>query len=139
MDSDATDDVTPNSPNPRMMAGTLIEISAGAAIDAHGRFLSLCAPRTIDLQTLVGTAPGAPESKTCNTWLSPVDCGPTLADVSLQATRYWVVAELEERLDRPVPQYTGGGACDPSPGCQFSRTTEGVRIRLVPSLPDSYG
>ena len=39
----------------------------------------------------------------------------------------------------PAPKFSGGGACDPAPTCDFSRHIEDVAFRLIPSLPDEYG
>ena len=131
------------SRNPAVLAGTKVEIGMGVAIDALGRTLTLCAPRVIDVAALAAEDPVAPEARSCDGWFSrPRDfcLGGGSADVveQLTARAYYVVAEYEEHPARPAPMMAGGGACDPSPSCDFSRSIEGVRISLVRSLPAPY-
>jgi hypothetical protein len=125
-----------NTPNPQILAGTVVEISAGAGVDASGRTLALCSPRTVDLTTLVQT-PIGPQTQSCSAWFSPVPL-PQGGDTSLTAKPYWLIAQFVETPSRPVPQFTGGGPCDPAPSCDFSRRIEDVSLQLVPSLPTSY-
>jgi hypothetical protein len=137
----ATDIPTGFTPNPQIVAGTTIQVHPGAAIDAAGRMLANCSPCILDLARLMAEAPTAPKTRACEDWFAPLEnitgCGTTpRADVT--AMEYWLVAEYVETPSRPVPQYSGGGACDPAPTCDFSRKLEGVRFRLVPSLPSTY-
>lgn len=127
------------SPNPQLLAGTTIQIAPGAAIDAKGRALTLCSPRILDIAQLMAEAPSAPISHPCSDWFAPYQgiCS-DLAATDLTATEYWLIAEYVETPSRPVPQLSGGGACDPAPTCDFSRRIEGVRFRLVTSLPPFY-
>lgn len=132
-------------PNPQILAGTSIQISPGAAIDAAGRALVLCAPQILDIQKLMAEVPSAPITQTCNAWFSPLPgvCGtPPLTNAppepTLTATEYWLIAEHTESPARPVPRYAGGGPCDPAPTCDFSRKMEGVRFRLIKAIPASY-
>jgi hypothetical protein len=124
------------TPNPQILAGTVVQISAGAGIDASGRTLVLCSPRTVDLTTLVQT-PVLPQTQPCSAWFSPVPV-PQGAETTLTARSYWLIAQYVESPARPVPQYTGGGPCDPAPSCDFSRRIEDISFQLVPSLPSSY-
>lgn len=143
------------SPNPQIIAGTIAQISAGAGIDAAGRTLALCEARTVDLATLV-SQPVAPMTQDCSTWFQGTSA--TVCDDnssvtfredgaaattqtfsnSLTATSYWLVAQYVETPSRPVPQFSGGGACDPAPSCNFSRRIEDIQLSLVPALPASY-
>jgi hypothetical protein len=125
-----------NTPNPQILAGTVVQISAGAGIDASGRTLVLCSPRTVDLTTLIQT-PVLPQTQACSTWFSPVPI-PQCDQQTLVARSYWLIARYVDSPARPVPQYTGGGPCDPAPSCDFSRRIEDVSFQLVPSLPRSY-
>lgn len=132
-------------PNPQILAGTSIQVSPGAAIDAAGRALVLCAPQILDIQKLMAEVPSAPITQTCNAWFSPLPgvCGAPpltngLPEPTLTATEYWLIAEHTESPARPVPRYAGGGPCDPAPACDFSRKMEGVRFRLIKAIPTSY-
>jgi hypothetical protein len=119
------------SSNPQIMPGTVAQVSSGAGIDASGRLLTLCSARTVDLAALAAETPVAPKTQTCTEWFAPL----RLADESLKtltAKAYWLVAQFVENPSRPVPQFTGGGACDPAPGCDFSRRIEDVQLKLVP-------
>lgn len=124
-------------PNPQLVPGTRIQVSAGTAIDNAGRVMSLCAPQTIDILEL-SRGLGVPQrTEPASYWfgdLFPHDSPPA----TLTAAQYWVVAEYQETPARPMPRLAGGGACDPVPACDFSRRLESVRIRLVPDLPMLY-
>ncbi len=126
------------SPNPQLLAGTTIQVSPGVATDASGRALAVCAPRILDVAQLMAEAPTAPRTQTCTTWFAPINACGEQGDNNLTASEYWLVAEYVETPSRPVPQFAGGGACDPAPGCDYSRKIEGVRFRLVPALPQLY-
>jgi hypothetical protein len=138
------------SPNPQIMVGTIAQISPGAGIDAAGRTLTLCEPRTVDLTALI-SQPSAPTTQPCNVWFQglPVPqcnpanyaedgANPNQAYPPLTATAYWLVAQFIETPARPAPQYTGGGPCDPAPTCNYSRRLEGIQLSLVPALPTWY-
>lgn len=127
------------SPNPQLLAGTTIQVLPGAAIDAMGRALTLCSPRILDIAELMAEVPSSPTAKSCNSWfggLQPI-C-PDLDPGMMTATEYYLIAEYVETPSRPVPQLSGGGACDAGPTCEFSRKLENIRFRLVTSLPASY-
>jgi hypothetical protein len=128
------------SRNPALLAGTKIEVGKGVAIDALGRTLTLCAPRILDVAALAADDPTAPESRPCAEWFGTDASFCEGGDIreDLTARPYFVVAEYEERPTRPAPMLAGGGACDPAPSCDFSRTLEEVRIRLVRRLPPAY-
>jgi len=141
------------SPNPQIMVGTVAQISPGAALDSAGRTLALCSALSVDLTTLVSQTV-APTTKSCSTWFQGVKVPQCNQDIKYQedgdrisnlrygnqltATSYWLVAQFTETPSRPVPQFTGGGACDPAPSCNYSRRIEGVQLSLVPALPSSY-
>jgi|RhiMethySRZTD1v2_1073278.scaffolds.fasta_scaffold01946_13 hypothetical protein len=133
--------LAPLLPNPQIVAGPIIQVSAGAAIDNAGRILSLCAARNIDVLEL-SKGLGVPQrTGTCEDFFGDGFCElPILAEAggTITGAAFWVVAEHVETPSRPVPQFAGGGACDPDPGCDFSRKLEEVRIRLVPDLPLLY-
>ncbi len=128
------------SRNPAVLAGTKVEIGMGLSIDALGRTLALCAPRVIDVAALAAEDPIAPETRSCAAWFGSAATFCPGGDVGgeLTARAYYVVAEYEEHPTRPAPMLAGGGACDPAPSCDFSRTLEGVRISLVRSVPAPY-
>ena len=124
---------------PQIVAGMAVEVTAGVAVDALGRLLPSCSPVMIDIGALASQTPTAFQTKACSEWFDefPGDpCDSISAPITAQ--QYWLVAEYEERPSRPVPQYSGGGACDPAPSCDFSRYVEGVRFRLVTRLPEAY-
>lgn len=124
-------------PNPQVVPGTRIQVTAGSAIDNAGRVMSLCAPQTLDILEL-SKGLGVPQrTEEASYWfgdLFPPDSPPTM----FTAAQYWVIAEYQETPARPMPRLAGGGACDPAPACDFSRRLESVRIRLVPDLPALY-
>jgi hypothetical protein len=128
------------SPNPQILAGTAIQVSPGVAVDANGRMLTLCSPRVLDVAELMAEVPTAPRTQLCMEWFgSMAPCGGAEhAREDITASEYWLVAEYVETPSRPVPQFAGGGACDPAPGCDYSRKIEGIRFRLVPALPQLY-
>lgn len=127
------------SPNPSFVYGTTLQISAGAGVDSLGRRLVVCSPLVIDVLALAAKSPGAPTTHSCPDWFSPLT-GVCTEDppADLTATEYWVIAEFVEGPSRPVPRFSGGGACDPAPSCDFSRVTESVRISLSPTRPDEF-
>lgn len=128
------------SRNPALVAGTRIEVSMGVSIDALGRTLTLCAPRVIDVAALAAEDPIAAETRSCSDWFGEgfSFCQGGEFENELTARGYYVVAEFDEVPTRPAPMLAGGGACDPSPSCDFSRSLEQVRIRLVRTLPAPY-
>jgi len=132
----ATGTIAALSPNPQIIAGTVITVSAGVAIDALGRKLTVCEPVSLNVQDLArqGTQ-GTLIADTCAKLIGPFceDAGEQLV-----VTEFFLIAELVETPSRPAPRFSGGGACDPAPGCEFSRKLEEVRFSLVPCLPDSY-
>lgn len=131
---------TQRSPNPQILAGTTVVVKPGVAIDARGQSVALCSPCVIDIAELAKEVPKAPETQPCAAWFAPqtIDaCGGEISP-DLTATSYWLVAEIEEVPVRPVPQFAGGGPCDPAPSCDFSRKREELRLRLVPQLPPEY-
>ncbi|HEY3493327.1 MAG TPA: hypothetical protein VGK73_01520 [Polyangiaceae bacterium] len=115
-------------PNPQIIPGATIGVTQGAALDNAGRFLTLCASRTLDIQALATEAGYAPVSKTCGEWFGSF-C--QHLDGPITAAGYWVVAEYAENPARPVPQFAGVDVCDTGPSCDFSRVVEDVRIRLI--------
>lgn len=123
-------------PNPQIVPGTRIQVSAGAAADNAGRVLPLCAPQTIDILAL-SKGLGVPfQTEEATYWLGDlVDHSPVPV---LTAAQYWVIAEYTETPVRPMPRLAGGACCDTVPACDFSRQLPGVRIRLVPDLPFLY-
>ncbi|MEM9193861.1 MAG: hypothetical protein AAGF12_32095 [Myxococcota bacterium] len=139
----------PLTPNPQLMAGQTVQVSAGVAIDSHGRSLILCRPVVLDLSTLPIDPPLAAGVRPPEVPYSGISEGLVVEDglvishdsqnlPRLQPQEYFLVAEYEETPARPVPQLAGGAACDPAPGCDFSRKNEGVSFRLVPMLPEEY-
>jgi hypothetical protein len=122
-------------PNPQIVAGSVIRVSAGAAIDNAGRTLTLCSPRDLDILQLSVGLQAAPETRGCGGWLGDF-CGHL--DGFFTATQYWVIAERVDTPTRPVPQFTGTGNCGPEQNCDFSRQFEDVRIRLVKDVPLLY-
>lgn len=117
------------SPNPQVIAGTTVEVSPGLAIDAHGRMLVHCAPTTLDLAALAAQVPTAVQTYPCREVVS----GCQNEQHELTGRLYYLVAEYAENPGRPAPQYSGGGACDPAPTCEFSRMNETVKFSLVPA------
>ena len=128
---------TQTSPNPQIIAGTTVQVSAGVAIDANGRSLNHCGPTILDLAALAAQSPRAPQTQSCSKWIEGVPlCGQVQSE--LTATEYWLVAEYDETPTRPAPQYSGGGACDPAPTCDYTRKREFVRFALVPPLANPW-
>lgn len=124
-------------PNPQVIAGTVIDVSAGAAIDAGGRILSMCSSRQIDVLALAGKSHVSERHDTCAGWFGDIPiCQQGKREIV--AREYFLLAELEETPARAVPQFSGGGPCDPAPSCNFSRRLETVRLRLVPTVPALY-
>lgn len=129
----------PLSPNPQILAGTTLSIGAGVAADVRGRLLTLCGPAIVDALQLAQSDPTAPQDRLCAEWFpgrSIELCG---RRDQFAALDYLVVAMYRERPARPVPQFSGGGACDPAPTCDFSRALEEVEIRLVPTQSVDLG
>jgi len=123
----------PLSPNPQILAGTTLSIGAGVAADVRGNLLALCSPVIVDALQLAQRDPTTPQDRLCPEWFpgrSIELCG---RRDHFAALDYLVVAVHRERAARPVPQFSGGGACDPAPSCDFSRALEEVEIRLVPT------
>jgi hypothetical protein len=130
-------ELRPVYPNPQVVPGTVIQVSAGAALDNQGRSLSLCAPRTIDILELSKGLGAVQATGTCADWFGIDFC--TYVDLEVMtAAEFWVIAEYGETPARPIPSLAGGGACEPEPSCNFSRKLEDVRIRLVRDLPLLY-
>jgi hypothetical protein len=123
----------PLSPNPQILAGTTLTIGAGAAADVRGHLLTLCAPVTVDALQLSQRDPTAPQLRLCGEWFPDHTIELCGGRDRFGALDYLVVAVHRERPTRPVPQFSGGGACDPAPACDFSRTLEEVELRLVPT------
>lgn len=131
-----TGNIAKLSRNPQIVAGTVVQVGAGVAIDASGNRLVSCAPVTLDIATMAAQAVQAQiVTSTCAQLLGPECRNPT---AQLTATEFFLVAELAEVPTRPVGRVSGPGACDPITGCQFSRTVEDVRFSLVSALPDTY-
>ncbi|MBX3251952.1 MAG: hypothetical protein KF901_32540 [Myxococcales bacterium] len=127
------------TPNPQVIAGTTVEISAGVAIDARGRTLTLCAPVTLDLLALANESPVAATTQSCDQWFRQTSVRGCNPNTLLTAREYYLVAEYTETPARPAPQFSGGGACDPAPTCEFSRKIEGVKFSLVPApIAEAY-
>ena len=124
-------------PNPQIVAGPLVGVSAGAAIDNAGHTLTLCTPRTIDIAALAASLTVTPQSKKCGDWFGSF-CDHL--DGEIVASGFWVVAEYVENPSHPVPQFAGVDVCDTGPNCDFSRVVEDVNIRLIPEaqLPLLY-
>lgn len=123
------------SNSPQIIAGTKVEVSAGVAIDALGRMLVQCETVTLDLQTLAQQSPaGTLKSGDCATLLG-LECANTS---TITVTEFFLVAEFIETPERPAPQFSGGGPCDPSPTCGPSRKRETIRYSLVGCLPTAY-
>lgn len=115
-------------PNPQIVAGPLVGVTAGAAIDNAGHTLTLCTPRTIDVAALAAPLNSPPVAKTCGDWFGNF-C--THLDGQITASGFWVIAEYVESPSHPMPQFAGVDVCDTGPNCDFSRTVEDVNIRLV--------
>jgi hypothetical protein len=124
-------------PNPQAVAGTVIEVSAGVAVDSRGRTLALCAPVGLDIAALSAGLPGGQETRTFCAWFGQRFCDSLDGAISgnMTAAEFWVVAEQVDTAARPMPRFVGGESCDGAPTCDFSRQLEDVRIRLVKDLP----
>jgi hypothetical protein len=122
-------------PNPQIVAGSFATVTSGAAIDAAGNIMTVCANRQIDVLALSQGLSNTSESKTCEGWFGEF-CAHLPGQIIAQ--QFWVVAEQVDVPARPVPQFAGAGACGSSPGCDFSRVIEDVRIRLVSDVPLLY-
>jgi hypothetical protein len=123
------------TPNPQIIAGSQVQVSPGVAIDSAGRKLSLCESVTLDIQALARTtAEGTIKSVSCQSLAGP-SCNET---EQLTVSEFFLFIERAETPTRPAPRFSGGGACDPAPTCDFSRKTEEVRFGLVPCPPTSY-
>src|SRR5262245_19910471 len=116
-------------PNPQIIRGPVVNVTAGAAIDNAGHVLTMCAPRTLDIQALATEVGFNPVGKSCGQWFGSF-CQ-HLGEDQIIAEGYWVVAEYVENPARPVPQFAGSDVCDTGPNCDFSRFVEDVRIRLI--------
>ncbi|MCA9634117.1 MAG: hypothetical protein KC766_41010 [Myxococcales bacterium] len=131
------DPIAALTPNPQILAGTVIMVSAGAALDALGRPLVQCEPISLNVQELAKAATGGSlKTGTCAQLLGPycTDADPT----QYLVTEFYLVAEFLEEPQRPAPRFSGGGACDPAPSCDYSRKVESVRYSLVGELPVEY-
>jgi hypothetical protein len=125
------------SPNPQIIAGTMITVSAGAAIDALGRTLFLCEPVTLNVQDLARDATGgALQVGNCAELIGPYCEGRVMEDILV--SEFFLIAERVETPFRPAPKFSGGGACDPAPSCELSRKLEEIRFSLVASIPELY-
>lgn len=124
---------SPLSPNPQILAGTTLSIGGGVAVDVRGQLLSLCAPLIADALELSRHAPTTPRQDTCERWFPGLTIPLCRQSHGFAASDYLIVVEGRELPARPVPQFAGGGACDPAPACDFSRTLEEVEVRLVPT------
>ncbi len=133
----ATGDITTLTPNPQILSGTVIQVSAGAALDALGRTLVQCEPVTLNVQELAKAATGGSlKTGTCAELLGPYCIDPSVTQYLV--TEFYLVAEFLEEPQRLAPRFSGGGACDPAPTCDFSRKVESVRYSLVGQLPETY-
>ncbi len=119
-------------PNPQIIPGSSIQVTAGAAIDNGGNVLSLLAPQVIDMAAAAQSLSVPSVTKTAQQWFGDF-MGSLEGDITAQ--QFWVVAEHLDTPTRPLPQFTGS-ACDTS--CDFSRDLEDVRLRLEPDLPLLY-
>ena len=125
------------TPNPQIIAGTSITVSAGVAVDSFGRKLSLCQSVTLDVQALARLTPeGTVKVESCGSLLGPF-CG-SHAGEQLLVSEFFLIAERTETSSRPAPRFSGGGPCDPAPTCDFSRLVEEIRFSLIPCLPAAY-
>jgi len=132
----ATGTLAALSNNPQIIAGTKVVVSPGVAIDAVGRKLVLCQTTTLDLQTLAQQATqGELKAGTCEALLGQ-QCGSQSGTIT--ATEFHLVAEFNETVSRPAPQFSSGGPCDPSPTCAPSRKDENVKFSLIGCLPREY-
>ncbi len=133
----ASGDITELTPNPQILAGTVLNVSAGAALDALGRTLVQCEPISLNVQELAKAATGGSlKTGTCAQLLGPYCTDP--GETQYLVTEFYLVAEFLEEPQRLAPRFSGGGACDPAPTCDFSRKVESVRYSLVGSLPQAY-
>jgi len=122
---------------PQILAGTVLNVSAGAALDALGRTLVQCEPISLNVQELAKAATGGSlKTGTCADLLGPYCTDPGMTQYLV--TEFYLVAEFLEEPQRLAPRFSGGGACDPAPTCDFSRKVESVRYSLVGSLPQAY-
>jgi hypothetical protein len=120
-------------PNPQIIPGSAVQISAGAAIDNGGRFLSLLTPKTIDLlEATAGLDLPPAETRSPRDWFGDF-LGSLEGDIT--ATQLWVVAQHADTPTRPIPQFTGA---DCGASCDFSRNLEDIRITLQADLPLLY-
>jgi hypothetical protein len=119
-------------PNPQIIPGSTIQVTAGSSIDNGGRILSLLASQSIDIAAASQGLKVPSETRSAHDWFGDF-MGSLEGDITAQ--QFWVVAERVDTPTRPVPQFTGS-ACDSS--CDFSRVLEDVRIRLVADLPLLY-
>lgn len=123
------------SPNPQIIVGSQVQISPGVAVDSVGRKLALCESVTLDVQALARLTPeGTIQSVTCESLVGPF-CNET---PPITVSEFFLFIERVETPTRPAPRFSGGGACDPAPTCDFSRKTEDVRFGLVACPPASY-
>ncbi len=124
------------SNSPQVIAGTKVIVSPGVAMDSLGRKLTLCQSTVLDLQQLAQqAAQGELKSGNCETLLGDQCTAPSGV---ITVTEFYLVAELNEVANRPAPQFSGGGPCDPAPTCSPSRKEENVRFSLVGPLPVEY-
>lgn len=122
-------------PNPQIVAGTQVQVSPGAAIDAAGRSLSLCASTTLDVLGLSQGIDNPPVARTCGQWLGSF-CAHLPGNIT--ASAYWVVAQQREVPTRPMPKLAGASDCAGDDACAFSRRLEDVRLYLTKDLPLLY-
>lgn len=132
-------------PNPQIVPGSIIRVTPGASIDAGGQPLPLCASRTLDISALSQGLGVAQVSKSCGEWFGTNNCAILLNSVlqgvdlgPITGAEFWVIAERVDTPARPLPKFVGGEACDGAPSCDFSRSLEDVRIRLVADVPALY-
>jgi hypothetical protein len=129
----------PLSPNPQILAGTTLQVGGGVAADVRGNFLTLCAPAIVDALELMRQDPTTPNERACHDWFPGLTIPGCHHARGFTAADYLVVAVHRETPARPVPQFSGGGACDPAPACDFSRALEEVDIQLVPTQAVNLG
>lgn len=122
------------SNNPQIIASTNVLVSPGIAVDALGRTLVACETQSIDLQALAQrAAQGTIRTASCSELL-----GSRCGDEPITVSEFFLMAEFVETPTRPAAQFSGGGACDPAPTCDFSRKQESIKFSLVGCLPDIY-
>jgi hypothetical protein len=109
-------------PNPQVVAGCVVRVTAGAAVDANGRVLVLDGSLDLDLSRLTAGLPAVEDSRECDSWLGSFCSG---FPGKIRGTEYWVVARAGQ------PEGPDGTA-------HSVQVSESLHVALVSEIPALY-